>query len=93
MVEALDGALAAPHDGGNFGVGHVLHVLQDQKLLAFRRQFANDLDQPLDFLILLEIGFREILSMGQVAVIFERDFLSAAVVTVPVCHQIVGNPV
>src|SRR3990172_3262265 len=93
MVDALDRALAASHDLADLGVGKVLHELEDQQVLPFGRQAADQAQERLLLLGADEGCLRVVAFGGQDGQVVDGNFLPAAAVAVPVGNQVVSDAI
>ena len=93
MVEAFDGSFTASHDLPNFSVGEVLDKFQDEQLLSFRWQPADESEKRILLFSTDERGLRMVAFGRQHRDISDGDFLSAAAVTVPIGDQVVRDAV
>ena len=93
MIQAFYRAFAPAHDLAYLGIRHLLDEFQDEQVLAFRRQVADELQKGILVLAMHEGCFRRRPLVVKRGGIIEGDLLVAAAVAVPVGDQVVGDAV
>ncbi len=94
-VQGFDSSHAATQYLANLGVGHPLHELEDEQLLAVGREPLDGFEEGLSSLVGLGLMLRDAASAtlsGQGPLIQGDNRVSAAV-TEPVSQQVVGNSI
>ena len=93
MIEALNSSFTASHDLPNFSVREVLDKFQDQQMLSFRWQLADESEKRILFFGVDKFGLRMVAFGGQHRQVTDGDFLPATAVTMPVSNQVVRNAI